>query len=710
MVFSVIEDRSERLQKDVLFHETRLRGMFDNCMGDEMELLLAEKIQDRANCELECGEAMRHFEEGAQVPPQHVWDAYRVPTYLRLELEPRFLVGNVLYELPEKADRDAMLKLLERVRTLMQAVPSAQATSSVDAAAVFAEVEGVEWSRSDVAKLTDALSKKFHLLQTLDLLSRDLQGMEWGLSRLQVRKEELTRRFEKATEDGNVAVSTEVLYDCLALHEDLLKMCDDKIRRLGEGLARCTEERQNRLAEWKKGAALLEVLKESKVAKQDQCHSDLSKLRHGMEYEAQKALEAQAAFQRELTQNTTQLEALRQDTEATGQRMQQLVQQFIMEETHLKEVANRRAHVIQSRVTTVVNEAQRVADFEEFLTLCKQHEASLHETLTLNLAAVEALSTVQLYLTGTNNFVEQDFGHTRHLLTESTTNAHRQLQQLHHDMFRDASALQRRLERTVADLDAELVRQEMLAEECRETLNPRAKQHVMDAQKLRGQKGEAEAQLAGVRSRVAKLDQQYFEKVRAKFAEVGLPIEHPRDMADDLNLAVRERLLDHRSAMLEDGNDEVYRERDSLSQYSQQIAEVRAVRQAAHHALLAPADAEPQLAWSNGSAARTALSPSYAPPSVTSVGFPTALSPSHRQPVRGEVRKVASYTAVRAPVEIVPTSASLAASYSGAGSTKRSDGLPAAALSVSTGRASPLDIARTRRAEPRTIGDRPSVF
>lgn len=48
-----------------------------------------------------------------------------MPTYLRLELEPRFLVGNVLYELPEKADRDAMLKLLERVRTLMQAVGAA---------------------------------------------------------------------------------------------------------------------------------------------------------------------------------------------------------------------------------------------------------------------------------------------------------------------------------------------------------------------------------------------------------------------------------------------------------------------------------------------------------------------------------------------------------------------------------------------------------
>eukprot|EP00668_Euglena_longa_P033368 GGOE01042927.1.p1 GENE.GGOE01042927.1~~GGOE01042927.1.p1 ORF type:complete len:739 (+),score=298.67 GGOE01042927.1:171-2219(+) len=678
-------------------------------MGNEMELLLAEKIQDRTNCELECGEAMRHFEEGAQVPPEHTWDAYRVPTYLRLELEPRFLVGNVLYELPEKADREAMLKLLERVRTLMQAVPSAQATANVDAASVFAEVEGVEWSRSDVAKLTDALNKKFHLLQTLDLLSRDLQGMEWGLSRLQVKKEELTRRFTKATEDGNVAVSTEVLYDCLALHEDLLRMCDDKIRRLAEGLVKCTEERQSRLNEWKKGAALLEVLKESKVAKQDQCYSDLSKLQHGIEYEAQRAMDVQATFQQELLQNTAKLEALRQDTEATSQRMQQLVQQFMKEEVHLKELASQRAHVVQSRVTAVINEAQRVANFEEFLTLCKQHEASLQETLMLNRSAVEALSTVQLYLTGTNNFVEQDFGHTRHLLTESMSNAHRQLLQLHYDMFRDASDLQRRLEHTVADLDTELVRQEMLAEECRETLNPRAKQHVMDAQKLRAQKGEAEAQLSSVRVRIKKLDAQYFEKVRAKFAELGLPaVEHPRDMAEDLNLAVQERLLDHRSAMLEDGNDEVYRERDSLAQYSQQIGEVRAVRQANWQAMLSSADGESPPAWTSGSSERFPLSPSCAPPSVASVGFPIA-SPSQRLPARAEVRKVASYTAVRAPVEIIPTSASLAASYSGGGTSKRSDGPPAAALSVSSGRASPLDIARVRRSDPRTIGDRPSV-
>ncbi len=83
-----------------------------------------------------------------------------------MDLEPRFLVGNVLYELPEKADRDAMLGLLSKIRALVAAVPSAQVAGAVDATEVFAEVEGVEWSRSDVAKLTDALSKKFFLLET----------------------------------------------------------------------------------------------------------------------------------------------------------------------------------------------------------------------------------------------------------------------------------------------------------------------------------------------------------------------------------------------------------------------------------------------------------------------------------------------------------------------------------------------------------------
>ncbi len=42
-----------------------------------------------------------------------------------------------------------------------------------------------------------------------------------------------------------------------------------------------------------------------------------------------------------------------------------------------------RQMVVQSRIDLVLREAQRVADFEEFLTLAKQHEASLHATLTL---------------------------------------------------------------------------------------------------------------------------------------------------------------------------------------------------------------------------------------------------------------------------------------------------------------------------------------
>ncbi len=42
-----------------------------------------------------------------------------------------------------------------------------------------------------------------------------------------------------------------------------------------------------------------------------------------------------------------------------------------------------RQTVVQSRIDLVLREAQRVADFEEFLTLAKQHEASLHATLTL---------------------------------------------------------------------------------------------------------------------------------------------------------------------------------------------------------------------------------------------------------------------------------------------------------------------------------------
>jgi hypothetical protein len=210
---------------------------------------LDEKCKDRQDAGLECDDSLRRFEDGAQMPFRKKWDTLRIPSYLRLDLEPRFLVGSIHYELPEKADREAMLSLLRQIDTLMQSVPAGEPVGAVNARDVFSEIESVEWSKSDVKKLADALGKKFYLLETLNGMSQNLKNKEWSISRMEAKKEELGRKFEHANESGDIQVSNEVLYERMALHEDILRMCHEKLVTLEQGIAKCTEERGCKLNE-----------------------------------------------------------------------------------------------------------------------------------------------------------------------------------------------------------------------------------------------------------------------------------------------------------------------------------------------------------------------------------------------------------------------------------------------------------------------------
>ena len=134
---------AKKLHRDLIFSASCVKGLYDNCLGHEIVMWLDKKCKDRQDAGLECDDSLRRFEDGAQMPFffSKKWDTLRIPSYLRLDSEPRFLVGSIHYELPEKADREAMLSLLRQIDTLMQSMPAGEPARAVNARDAFGEIE-----------------------------------------------------------------------------------------------------------------------------------------------------------------------------------------------------------------------------------------------------------------------------------------------------------------------------------------------------------------------------------------------------------------------------------------------------------------------------------------------------------------------------------------------------------------------------------------
>eukprot|EP00906_Rhabdomonas_costata_P023803 RCo034284 len=551
----------EELKRGLLFHEHRLKGLYESAFGEEIRVWLEEKNANRTCAREECDGALRHVEEVTRMPFRGKWTGSRIPAYLRLEVESRFLVGSSDYEVPETASEEAMFELLGRVEELNRA-QNQQDPQKVSA--VKKALQGVRWSRQDVNTISGALSAKSGLLEELANLFGRGQEKAWAVSRMEAKREELLRKGDAASRDGELAVANEILYDRLVLGEDLMRVLDEKLEMTPHPRHACLDQKQAKSKSWKLGAATLEVLKEAKMSRIQVCEQDLEKLRRGMEFEAKQRQTSRAATQQDLTENHAAFTRLSAELDQASQQLVDLAEQFVQAEARLRALSTGRKVLVTERLDLIAQEAQLSADFEEFLTSCHTHEENLQATIANIRSSADALEALQEYSAGSTSFLGQNFSEVTGQLHAIRESCLLEIHAVQSEYYRDYHAILRGLDAQQKKIETSMVDLEIQAERMREVLNPMAKKFVDEVRKLQADRAAIEQEREALGRRVAATEQKYFAKVRDEMAELKLPSDPPVEDVEWRGLTRREELADYRDTLQEHPVDRVLVDRDDL--------------------------------------------------------------------------------------------------------------------------------------------------
>eukprot|EP01006_Ploeotia_vitrea_P059966 TRINITY_DN75065_c0_g1_i1.p1 TRINITY_DN75065_c0_g1~~TRINITY_DN75065_c0_g1_i1.p1 ORF type:complete len:728 (-),score=88.65 TRINITY_DN75065_c0_g1_i1:114-2078(-) len=511
------------------------------------------------------------------MPTRGKWNALRVPSYVQLELEPRFLVGSPYYELPDKADREGMFTLLNRIQELARDIPANEEGSLAALKKVMDEMENLEWSKQDIRSLVTALTAKVDLMQVLASLMNEMQETQWNISRAEAKKEELQRKEEHCLGEGEVDMASTHVYDRLKVHEDIFRLCYSKLDNIALGIDKCLQQRNSQVNQWKQGAASIEVLREAKQKKRALCEEDVARLDRGMEYEARQAQLTHEKYEAELKDNDAELQTIVNHIKEHVVVLERLAEEWKAEEEQIKRLIQQRQSVIGARLQLIMNEAQRQADFQEFLEYCGNHQSYLHGTDSMCNQADEALKVLQQFTTGSSRFLDQDFHSTKHQLSEMKVNTLKQVVLMHSDCYKDIKLLMNKKGHRLKTIDEQIIEAEMNAERCKETFDPMCKKFVEQQHRLIAERENEDRDHEWLKNRMATAE-EHFKKAAKELEEFGVNVEHPAERVEWLQAMRDEELLDHRDRQLESDADRILHDRDVLKLQENKAKEDQHIR------------------------------------------------------------------------------------------------------------------------------------
>eukprot|EP00662_Eupelagonemidae_sp_cell21_P041935 gene41935-40933_t len=238
-------------------------------------------------------------------------------------------------------------------------------------------------------------------------------------------------------------------------------------------------KRRNNVSQWKLAAAQLETLKEQKLDRQRECIRDKGRIDRGVEYETRKHEGMRADFRDRRRGSDERLDALGKRQEELQRELHALALQFREVEGKLADLAAERIEAVTARVEVVEEEAQRVADFQEFLRFSNEHRGYVGETQAASERAARFINQLQRFLMNEQDYDEHDFHQTTRLLSELKVKALTELNQCYNDYHLGLMRQARQMESQIKKAEEEASRQQLLAEVSKETLNPEAKRHAL---------------------------------------------------------------------------------------------------------------------------------------------------------------------------------------------------------------------------------------
>ena len=564
-----VQDSSQltfaEMKQNVFFTEKRLALLLESQFYPEMSQWVKEKLFVRKECKNECAAWVERLENCIEGKMRGLWHPMRIVQAFNVEVNLQSLVGSEWYEKPRPAATQEAAKLIERIRELGLLVPGNErhAPSAKNVANLIERFESIDWSVQDMARFSEALRAKEKLLLEVSELTKTLQEVGWGCSIHETKKEELRRLARQAECRGEVDMFSQYAHEEVEVSEALMQLLLFKLQTTESSQAENTLKRRNNVSQWKLAAAQLETLKEHKHERQAECLRDKERVKRGLAYEATKDEEAREDFNKRKKLFADRLAYLNRTQDELACVLQELCEKFKDVEEKLADLTWQREEAIQARVDMIETEQQRVADYEEFVQFAKKHTSYVDETQRMAEESAELINCLQKFLMNEQEYDEHDFHETTKLLHDTKVQTLRQLNVCYIDYCTRVTRIARQLDAQIREVDAEGRRHQMMAECFKETLNPEAKRHVMQAKEVLCKREQLLSTRNTLLSKIDFIRTNYLSKVKEELpahevVEVGAELEEELlNRRDDL-LTMRESvaysqehsILDEKEAIL----------------------------------------------------------------------------------------------------------------------------------------------------------------
>eukprot|EP01062_Namystynia_karyoxenos_P065883 TRINITY_DN59932_c0_g1_i1.p1 TRINITY_DN59932_c0_g1~~TRINITY_DN59932_c0_g1_i1.p1 ORF type:complete len:728 (+),score=383.46 TRINITY_DN59932_c0_g1_i1:88-2271(+) len=553
------------LKNELFFNEKRLALLLRGSLHPEIEYWLKEKSFARGDCKSECESCAVRLDQSVAGKMRGVWNDVKVVQAFDVEVGLRDLLGSAWYEKPSPfATRDTAA-LIERIRELGSMLPGGDASEEMRerVGRLVGEFEALDWDRRDLARLSDAMQAKETLLREISELMKCLQELGWNCSVHEAKREELRRKVKKADKDGEVSRAQQYQKEQLDVVEGHMQLLLFKLQTIESSQSENAIKRRNNVSQWKLAAAQLETLKEQKLERQRECLRDKGRLTRGKEYEARKHDRKRAEFKdrrREVDERCERL-AARQDE--LQQHLDELARQFREVETQLVTLCDDRMEAVTARVDVVEEEAQRVADYQEFCRFVDEHLRIVDHTATASGQAARVINELQRFLMNEQDYDEHDFYQTTRLLSDLKHKALVDLNHCYNDYHSGSMRNARLIENQIKKAEDEAARQQLLAEVSKETLNPEAKRHITAAREEIARREELLREKGAIMRKLEFIKSNYLRKVKEE-----LPPEQIVEVDDDIEyetLQKRADLLDMREELIYPVEYQILDEREDIA-------------------------------------------------------------------------------------------------------------------------------------------------
>ncbi|KAJ9465920.1 flagellar rod protein [Diplonema papillatum] len=561
----------EKLKENLFFTEKRLALLLDAQVYPEMMQWIKEKADARRACKTECHDCVAQLEASVAGKMRGVWNEVRVVQVLGVEVELRSLVGCPWYDKPSVKAIKEVADLMARIRQLSTQVPHDAAAAAGPSEERTTELQSmylsIDWCTQDVSRLAESLRAKEKLLLGVSELTKALREIGWSCSLHEAKREEHRRKAKAAEDAGEVDMYQTYAQREIDEIEALLQLLLFKLQTTESSEAENILKRRNNVSQWKLAAARLETLKEKKLERRMECVRDKGRAERGLKYEAAKHAELREDFKRRKKLSDDVMESLDKAQDTLTAELESMAQRVKTIEEQLTGLAKKREGAVTASVEIVEAEAQRVADYQEFVRYVTQHAACLENTQKMAEDSASLLSSLQLFLMDEQEYDEHDFHQTTHLLKDTKKNTVKQLSTCYANYAKRVSKLLSQVDAKIRIVEAEAANHQMKAECHKETLNPEAKRFVNAVRdKLREREALQEERAALVR-KLEFVRVNFYKKVEDEL------LPHEKREAEEAEAALevsrREKLAGLREALCVSSDNILEEEQRNLLLFSE---------------------------------------------------------------------------------------------------------------------------------------------